>query len=160
VRLREGLLPERLGLRAVGDHEREHCAHPEESVVDLEERAALHRLQGELGGSLRVAGVDHPSERHRPGEHLRPRSVADRLAAQALQPLAAVLHLRAEVDRDQFDRLQRPALVVEVRRQLGDRALGEGRRAIGAAGEDQRARQEPCRGGALAGVLEQLVGLV
>ena len=139
VGLGHGLLPQREGLRAVGHDQGEHRAHPEEAVVRLEQRAALHGAQGQLGRGVRVARFDHPAERHGPLEHLRAGPVAEWLVAQPPRFLEGALHVGAEVDRDQLHGLQGVAFVVQLWRKLGECPLGERRRGLGAAREDQRA---------------------
>ena len=137
-------------------------AHPEDAVVGLEQRAALHRAPGpaRMRASASPASIIHPNATVA-CEHLRAGPVTEGLAgAAAVDRSTAPSDLGAEVRPRSAPRPRaRCARRCELRRKLGERPLGERRRGLGAAGEDQGARQEPRRGARLRGILEQLVGL-
>jgi hypothetical protein len=110
-------------------------------------------------GAPSRGGIDHRGECGGGGEHLRPRAVAEVAFGQGRQARRRAIHRGVEEGRDELDRLERLALVLELVRQVVESATGEGGSVVRVAREHQRAREQEGGSAALVGVVEQVVGL-
>ena len=147
------------GLVAVGEREHDDRRDEHQSGVGGQQRAPGERAQRQLDAVVGRAAAVRPFHGRRRLEHAGARSAVLDARAVLGQPGHRLRLVGAEVHDGELERLQRPAQVEQLGRQLRRGVAGHLCRLRGGAGEHQRAREHPGRQPAGQRVAQQVVGL-